>query len=178
MWLIPRSPTPSWVGIEGSSQVSSMGQSRVDIRAAPEWMLKSNNWYCVWPRRTRIGAMTALWGPWRISATRYPIKRLAIFCNPMISRPHLQQQRPHSVRAAADRAAEGDAGAGAAEAPRGQVGAEAGRPRHVRDAPEDRVRASTAGSAAASSRRWSLGTDPVRTAMERTVGLPTGIGTE
>jgi hypothetical protein len=45
-----------------------MGPSHVDIRAAPELMVKSNNWWCEWPKRIQIGATIALWAPWRTLA--------------------------------------------------------------------------------------------------------------
>jgi hypothetical protein len=38
--------------------------------ADPESIPKSNNSWCGWPKRIRIGAMIASWAPWRTSATR------------------------------------------------------------------------------------------------------------
>jgi len=40
--------------------LSSTGLSRVAIRGAPELMMRSNNVWCAWPKRTRIGATIGL----------------------------------------------------------------------------------------------------------------------
>ena len=48
----------------------------------------SRVWSCAWRRRTRVGAMTESWEPWRIWATKCQTKPWATFCGARDLLPH------------------------------------------------------------------------------------------
>jgi len=58
------------------------------------WVRTWRVWSCAWRRRTRVGATTASWEPWRIWVTKCQTKPWATFCGAMALLPHPSGRTP------------------------------------------------------------------------------------